>query len=120
MGVSFMSGKLIQLCISTRFGFMDPPKPERVFYALKRLRKLGALDQEDKITPLGFQMSEFPLAPHLAKILLTASSMGCSDEVLTIVSMLSVKYVFIRPSEKQKRKQKVISQPPVTGHSLVV
>ena len=99
---------------------MDPPKPERVFYALKRLRKLGALDQEDKITPLGFQMSEFPLAPPLAKILLTASSMGCSDEVLTIVSMLSVKYVFIRPSEKQKRKQKVISQLPVTGHSLVV
>ena len=44
--------KLIQH-ISTRFGFMDPPKPERVFYALKRLRKLGALDQEDKITNVG-------------------------------------------------------------------
>jgi len=99
-----------------RFGFMDPPKPERVFYALKRLRKLGALDQEDKITPLGFQMSEFPLAPHLAKILLTASSMGCSDEVLTIVSMLSVKYVFIRPSEKQKRKQKEAEDAKATFH----
>ena len=52
-------------------------------------------------------MSEFPLAPHLSKILLTAADMGCSDEVLTIVSMLSVKYVFIRPSAKFKRKQMV-------------
>jgi len=88
-----------------RFGFMDPPKEERVRYALKRLRVLGALDKDEKISPLGFQMSEFPLAPHLSKILLTAADMGCSDEVLTIVSMLSVKYVFIRPSSKFRRKQ---------------
>jgi len=88
-----------------RFGFMDPPKEERVRYAIKRLRVLGALDKDEKISPLGFQMSEFPLAPHLSKILLTAADMGCSDEVLTIVSMLSVKYVFIRPSAKFKRKQ---------------
>ena len=85
-----------------RFGFMDPPLPERVNYALKRLRALGALDRELKITKLGFQMAEFPLAPHLSKILLTAAHMECSDEVLTIVSMLSVKYVFMRPKRKSK------------------
>jgi len=89
-----------------RFGFMDPPQPQRVKYALQRLRALGALDNSEMITTLGFQMSEFPLAPHLAKILLTAADMGCSDEVLTIVSMLSVKYVFIRPHHKFRRKQK--------------
>jgi len=80
-----------------RFGFMDPPQPERVDYACKRLRALGALDKDMRVTPLGFQMAEFPLAPHLSKILLTAAQMECSDEVLTIVSMLSVKYVFMRP-----------------------
>ena len=90
-----------------RFGFMDPPQPQRVKYALQRLKALGAVDKEERITSLGFQMSEFPLAPHLSKILLTAADMGCSDEVLTIVSMLSVKYVFIRPHHKFRRKQKV-------------
>jgi len=89
-----------------RFGFMDPPQPQRVKYALQRLKALGAVDKEERITSLGFQMSEFPLAPHLSKILLTAADMGCSDEVLTIVSMLSVKYVFIRPHHKFRRKQK--------------
>jgi len=87
-----------------RFGFMDPPQPERVNYAIKRLKALGALDKEYKITRLGFQMAEFPLAPHLAKILLTAAHMECSDEVLTIVSMLSVKYVFMRPRGRKTKE----------------
>ena len=39
-----------------RFGFMDPPQPERVDYACKRLRALGALDKEMRVTPLGFQV----------------------------------------------------------------
>ena len=41
-----------------RFGFMDPPKEERVRYALKRLRVLGALDKDEKISPLGFQVKK--------------------------------------------------------------
>lgn len=82
------------------FGFMDPPKRMPVNYTQKRLRSLGALDLNNQITPLGFQMAEFPLMPNLSKILLTAAIMECSDEVLTIVSMLSVKYVFIRPKRK--------------------
>lgn len=49
------------------------------------------------MTDLGHQMSEFPLSPNLAKVLLVASEMACSDEVLTIVSMLSVNHIFLRP-----------------------
>ena len=48
-------------------------------------------------------MAEFPLMPNLSKILLTAASMSCSDEVLTIVSMLSVNHIFVRP--KQQRNE---------------
>merc|ERR1712137_1486947 len=36
-----------------------------------------------------------------AKILITSVEMKCSDEVLTIVAMLSVQNVFYRPKEKQ-------------------
>ena len=47
-------------------------------------------------------MAEFPLMPNLSKILLTAASMQCSEEVLSIVSMLSVNHIFVRPKAKKK------------------
>ena len=42
-------------------------------------------------------MAEFPLDPKLSKMLLTSIDLGCSEEVLTIVSMLSVQNIFYRP-----------------------
>ena len=42
-------------------------------------------------------MAEFPLEPNLAKILIMSVNLGCSEEILTIVSMLSVQNVFYRP-----------------------
>jgi len=44
----------------------------------------------------GRKMVEFPLDPPLAKMLLIGSQLGCANEVLTIVSMLSVPSVFFR------------------------
>jgi HrpA-like RNA helicase len=45
-------------------------------------------------------MVEFPLDPPLAKMLLVGAELGCSNEVLTIVSMLSVPSVFFRPPDR--------------------
>ena len=42
-------------------------------------------------------MAEFPLEPQLSKMLIQSVHLGCSEEVLTIVSMLSVQNVFYRP-----------------------
>lgn len=42
-------------------------------------------------------MAEFPLEPALSKLLIMSVDLGCSDDVLTIVSMLSVQNVFYRP-----------------------
>lgn len=41
-------------------------------------------------------MAEFPLEPNLSKMLIMSLNLQCSDEVLTIVSMLSVQNVFYR------------------------
>ncbi|KAK8591744.1 hypothetical protein V6N13_031776 [Hibiscus sabdariffa] len=49
---------------------------------------------------LGWKMVEFPLDPSLAKMLLMGEQLQCLDEVLTIVSMLSVPSVFFRPRDR--------------------
>jgi hypothetical protein len=49
--------------------------------ALEQLNYLGALDDEGCLTPLGAKMSEVPLEPQLAKILLVSPDYNCSNEV---------------------------------------
>jgi len=83
------------------FDFMDAPPVEAMIHALELLHTLSALDDEGLLTRLGRRMAEFPLEPNLSKMLIMSVSLGCSDEILTIVSMLSVQNVFYRPKEKQ-------------------
>ena len=54
------------------------------------------LDDEGLLTRLGRRMAEFPLEPNLSKMLIMSVHLTCSDEILTIVSMLSVQNVFYR------------------------
>ncbi|KNE88778.1 hypothetical protein PSTG_17798, partial [Puccinia striiformis f. sp. tritici PST-78] len=61
---------------------------------------LGALDNVGELTPEGRKMSDFPMEPSLAKMLLTSVDHNCSAEMVTIVSMLSVPSVFYRPKER--------------------
>ena len=45
-------------------------------------------------------MAEFPLEPSLSKMLIVSAELGCSEEILTIVAMLSVENPFYRPKDK--------------------
>ena len=84
------------------FDFMDSPPQDILVSSMFNLWVLGALDCSGTLTSLGVALSEFPLDPPLAKLLVTSVEMGCSLEVLTIVSMLSVPQVFFRPSDRQE------------------
>lgn len=83
------------------FDFMDAPPTESLIMALEQLHSLSALDDEGLLTRLGRRMAEFPLEPNLAKLLIMSVHLSCSEEVLTVVSMLSVQNVFYRPKDKQ-------------------
>jgi ATP-dependent RNA helicase DHX8/PRP22 len=58
------------------FDFMDPPPVQTLITAMESLFNLGALDDEGLLTKLGRLMAEFPLAPQLSKMLLTAVDLG--------------------------------------------
>lgn len=85
------------------FDFMDPPAPETMMRALEELNYLACLDDDGNLTALGRLASMFPLDPMLAVMLIGSSEFNCSQEILTIVAMLSVPNIFIRPSKDKKR-----------------
>ncbi|XP_019874519.1 ATP-dependent RNA helicase DHX8 [Aethina tumida] len=96
------------------FDFMDAPPVESLIMALEQLHSLSALDDEGLLTRLGRRMAEFPLEPNLSKMLIMSVALNCSDEILTIVSMLSVQNVFYRPKDKQAladQKKAKFNQP---------
>ena len=84
------------------FDFLDPPAPETLMRALELLHFLGALDDEGDLTPLGVQMAEFPLDPQLAKLLIASVDYSCSNEILSIVALLSVPPLFMRPPDQKQ------------------
>nr|CAG4712625.1 unnamed protein product [Naegleria fowleri] len=92
------------------FDFMDPPAPETLMRALELLHYLGALDDEGELTELGDRMSLFPLDPQLAKLLLVSPDFNCSNEICTIVAMLSSPSPFVRPKGQQREADSAKAQ----------
>ncbi|EPZ33410.1 Helicase-associated domain-containing protein [Rozella allomycis CSF55] len=85
-----------------KFHFMEPPAPETMMRALEILNYMGALDDEGDLTELGKMMSDFPVDPQLAKVLISSSKYKCVSQMLSIVSMLSIQNPFLRPADKKK------------------
>ncbi|XP_075486102.1 putative pre-mRNA-splicing factor ATP-dependent RNA helicase DEAH5 [Primulina tabacum] len=103
LGMTTLTMKAMGINDLLSFDFMDPPSPQALIYALKQLYRLGALEEEGLLTKLGRRMAEFPLDPPLSKMLLASVDLGCSDEVLTIISMIQTGNIFYRPMEKQSQ-----------------
>lgn len=64
------------------FEFIDPPPQETILNSMYQLWTLGGLDDTSQLSKIGKKMAQFPLDPSLAKMLITAETLGCSSEVL--------------------------------------
>jgi pre-mRNA-splicing factor ATP-dependent RNA helicase DHX38/PRP16 len=84
------------------FDFMDPPPQENIMNSMYQLWVLGALDNTGALTPIGRKMVEFPLDPPLAKMVIFAEQLKCTQEILIVVSMLSVPGIFFRPKDREE------------------
>lgn len=51
--------------------------------------------------PLGRQLAHFPLEPRLAKVILSSQEFNCSEEIITIVALLSVDSLTYTPQSKR-------------------
>ncbi|KAK2722129.1 pre-mRNA-splicing factor ATP-dependent RNA helicase PRP16-like [Artemia franciscana] len=101
-----------------QFHFMDPPPQDNILNSMFQLWVLGALDNTGQLTDLGRQMVEFPLDPPLSKMLIVSAGLGCSADVLIIVSMLSVPSIFFRPKGREEDSDNIREkfQVPESDH----
>ncbi|KAK0626926.1 pre-mRNA splicing factor ATP-dependent RNA helicase PRP43 [Immersiella caudata] len=92
------------------FDLMDPPAPETMMRALEELNYLACLDDDGELTKLGSLASEFPLDPALAVMLISSPEFYCSNEILSITSLLSVPQIWVRPNNARKRADEMKMQ----------
>ena len=91
------------------FPFVDAPDKRHIQDGVKLLEELGAFEtvqtqsgEKRRLTAIGRQLSQLPVDPRLAKMLLSAVNLGCVYEVMIIVSALSIQDPRERPTEKQQ------------------
>lgn len=73
-----------------KFDFIEPPDTRLISDGYRLLHELNAVKPDDTVTPLGKTISRFPIDPRLARMLVKASDFSCLNEMLIIVSVLSV------------------------------
>lgn len=91
----------------SEFSFLDAPDPASLWSSSYSLWTLGALDSTGGITDLGKQLSTFPMDPFMARMLLSSVDFHCSEQVLTIISMLSVPPVFQQSKQRAREINRI-------------
>ncbi|KAF5546665.1 ATP-binding protein PRP16 [Fusarium mexicanum] len=78
--------------------FIYTPHPEPIFRAFEDLFWMGLLDEEGSITIKGKLAAKLPIHPAWYNAFAEASSLGCSDEMITIAALESTQQsMFLRP-----------------------
>lgn len=84
------------------FPFLDKPEIKAINDGFKLLYELEAIDNDRRITQIGRQMAFLPADPRLCRMLIEAAERTCLQELLIIVSALSVQDPKEAPPEKRQ------------------
>ncbi|MET4705211.1 ATP-dependent RNA helicase HrpA [Frigoribacterium sp. UYMn621] len=88
-----------------RFPFLQPPDSRGIKDGLDLLRELGAVEagsgDDPRITRIGKQLTQLPIDPRLARMVVESKQHGVTREVMAIVAGLSIQDPRERPLEKR-------------------
>jgi HrpA-like RNA helicase len=82
------------------FPFMDRPTEPHIEAAIRRLRRVGALDEREEITEIGRTLLQFPIDPERAKALLVGRDLGVLPEVVIVSAVLREEGIFYRLKDR--------------------
>lgn len=84
------------------FPFVDKPDQSQITDGFKLLEELHAVDKRGQLTATGKQLNALPLDPRLGRMVIAAQEQGCLQEILIIVSALTIQDPRERPADKQQ------------------
>ena len=93
--------KALHLGTIEDFAFIEPPQRRAIADGYQLLAELGAVDDDNELTPMGRTLAKLPLDPRVGRMILEAKDRQALDEVLVIASALSVQDVRDRPMDRQ-------------------
>ncbi|WP_259664521.1 ATP-dependent RNA helicase HrpA, partial [Burkholderia pseudomallei] len=95
--------KSLHLSAIESFPFIEPPQGRAIADGYQLLNELGAVDDENALTPLGRELARLPLDPRVGRMILAARDQQALREVLVIASALSVQDPRERPVDAQEQ-----------------
>ena len=93
--------KALRLTDVETFPFIEPPLGRAIADGYQLLQELGAVDDDQQLTPVGRQLAKLPLDPRVGRMILAARDNAALSEVLIIAAALSVQDPRERPAEAQ-------------------
>ncbi|WP_122879085.1 ATP-dependent RNA helicase HrpA, partial [Burkholderia pseudomallei] len=95
--------KSLHLSAIESFPFIEPPPGRAIADGYQLLNELGAVDDDNALTPLGRELARLPLDPRVGRMILAARDQQALREVLVIASALSVQDPRERPVDAQEQ-----------------
>ncbi|MBS0289141.1 MAG: ATP-dependent RNA helicase HrpA [Proteobacteria bacterium] len=87
------------------FPFLDAPDNRHIKDGFTLLERLMAVNEKQQITPIGRMLAKIPIEPKLGAVIIKANQMGALNEILVIVSALSIVDVRENPQEYKAQAQ---------------
>lgn len=69
-----------------QFQFLESPEKGSILHAIKQLFYINAIDESGNLTPLGKEISRFPLDPCFARCLISSLITKCSEEMIQVIT----------------------------------
>uniref|UniRef100_A0A182M985 RNA helicase n=1 Tax=Anopheles culicifacies TaxID=139723 RepID=A0A182M985_9DIPT len=116
--------KILQLGETRAFmeHLLDKPTDEVIEESLQLLNRLNAIDNDQKLTPLGYHLARLPMDPRTGKMVLLASIFSCIDPITSIAASLTFKNAFYKPLGKEKEVDRIkrnFAQDSASDHIML-
>jgi ATP-dependent helicase HrpA len=92
------------------FPFIEPPDERAVRDGYETLHELGAIDEQQRLTPIGRDLARLPIDPRIGRMVLAGAAEGVLGDVLVIASALSIQDPRERPLAVQQQADEAHEQ----------
>lgn len=100
----------LQLGPLEEFPFLEPPRIGNITDGYRLLFEIGALDDRNRLTDVGRQLSRLPVDPRVGRIILAGHQENCLNEILIIAAALELQDPRERPVDQQQAADEAHAQ----------